>query len=425
MERIIKYITKIVIALFCLSLFASVIQHVALGGMRYGLFTESIRLFSSFPGYFKEALREVNSAPKTFLKTPENLESIISLDQDVIALYSFTNEQNGRSIKLVNLRDDEEVFKWNLNGDFKEHHRILNPILLPNHSICYAIANHSGLKKIDSIGNILWEQDELIFHHSLNLDHNGNLWGCAMKQGQNGEPIDDGVFINGSGQQSYLDEIIVQIDINDGSILYQKSLTEILRENNLLYLLIKTHHVNDPIHLNDVEPVLVSSNNFREGDVFISMRSMSLVLHFRPLTNKVIEKIEGPFSCQHDVDILNDSTIVLFNNNIVEGIQTADKRSVTDSPYIIDLANSNIVTYNLKSQNFNTLFDSVFYKYNITTGTEGLLQYIGKNLCFIEEQNSGLIWIFDGTRVVYKNVLHSHIEGYHHLPNWVRIINTK
>ena len=47
-----------------------------------------------------------------------------------------------------------------------------------------------------------------------------------------------------------------------------------------------------------------------------------MVLLYRPLTNKIIWKGTGPFFYQHDVDILNDHTISVFNNNskdFVEG----------------------------------------------------------------------------------------------------------
>ena len=51
--------------------------------------------------------------------------------------------------------------------------------------------------------------------------------------------------------------------------------------------------------------------------MFLSIRNRSVIIHFRPSTNKVLRVINGPFISQHDVDILNDSTISVFNNNRV------------------------------------------------------------------------------------------------------------
>jgi hypothetical protein len=41
---------------------------------------------------------------------------------------------------------------------------------------------------------------------------------------------------------------------------------------------------------------------------------------------------------------------------------------------------------------------------------------------FVEEQNSGVLWVLGDEGVLYKDVMPSHHEGHHHLPNWTRII---
>jgi hypothetical protein len=58
----------------------------------------------------------------------------------------------------------------------------------------------------------------------------------------------------------------------------------------------------------------------------------------------------------------------------------------------------------------------------IYTFTEGLSEKIYNETYFVEEQNSGLLWILDNDNVLYKNVLSSQHKGYHHLLNWTRII---
>ena len=46
---------------------------------------------------------------------------------------------------------------------------------------------------------------------------------------------------------------------------------ELLKENNLMNLF-KSPNIDDPFHINDVEPALYTSKFFNEGDVFISSR---------------------------------------------------------------------------------------------------------------------------------------------------------
>jgi hypothetical protein len=53
-----------------------------------------------------------------------------------------------------------------------------------------------------------------------------------------------------------------------------------------------------------------------QRDLFLSLpRSSSNVILYRPATNKVIWRKDGPWSRQHDVDILDNHRISIFNNN--------------------------------------------------------------------------------------------------------------
>ena len=53
-----------------------------------------------------------------------------------------------------------------------------------------------------------------------------------------------------------------------------------------------------------------------KGDLFLSLRSQNMIILYRLSTNKIISHITGPFSNQHDVDIISDKEISIFNNNI-------------------------------------------------------------------------------------------------------------
>ena len=47
----------------------------------------------------------------------------------------------------------------------------------------------------------------------------------------------------------------------------------------------------------------------------MSLRHQSMVLLYRPSTNVIVWKGVGPFFHQHDVDILDEHKIAIFNNN--------------------------------------------------------------------------------------------------------------
>ena len=46
---------------------------------------------------------------------------------------------------------------------------------------------------------------------------------------------------------------------------------------------------SDPTHLNDIQPVLKDGPYFKKGDLFLSLKFLSMVILYRPETNKIIK----------------------------------------------------------------------------------------------------------------------------------------
>ena len=105
----------------------------------------------------------------------------------------------------------------------------------------------------------------------------------------------------------------------DGEILYRKSVLEILIENHILPTNFAFSAAYDgilnPIHLNDIQPALSDTKYWNRGDLFLSIKNQSAIVQYRPDTNQVISYLVGPFARQHDVDIISDTEISIFNNN--------------------------------------------------------------------------------------------------------------
>lgn len=159
------------------------------------------------------------------------------------------------------------------------------------------------------------EAKKIISHHSINKDHNNNVWLCTYPSLNVGEAKYDGRLRVDNRSIPYIDNSITCLDYQDGMILFHRSLSQILLDNKLEYILLKSSDASDPLHINDVQPVLKTSKYFNKGDLFISCKNISTVFLYRPTTNKIVKVIEGPFQSQHDIDIINDSTISIFNNN--------------------------------------------------------------------------------------------------------------
>ena len=101
----------------------------------------------------------------------------------------------------------------------------------------------------------------------------------------------------------FLDNSIAKIDPETGYIKYVKSCAEMLRDNGLEHLILRSEEPQDPMHLNDVEPALFSGAYFNKGDLFLSFRNLQCVLQFRPSSGEIVRVIDGPLAAQHDVDI--------------------------------------------------------------------------------------------------------------------------
>jgi hypothetical protein len=379
----------------------------------------------SFLDLFEQSVEEVKKLPETFVPTPADFQRVNKLEEDLIALVTYSNEEKGRTVEMRNLRNDEVLHQWRIANPHQPHDRIMDPLLMPDTSLCYSYNGVTGLRKVDKDGEEIWRQDSIAHHHSINLDSTGNIWACSYTKENGAFIIYKGLYTLGGRELVYIDNTISQIDGENGNLLFHKSVTEILVDNGLENLLIKSNQSDDPIHLNDVQPALKTTAYYHEGDLFLSFRNLSAIIQYRPSTNEVIRLLEGMFYSQHDVDFLNDSVIYFFNNNAhTLWLNRAGNWRVADHRIKGGDFNSNVMAYDLKNDRYFYLADKSFQDHQIYTFTEGMSEVLDNGDLFVEEQNSGILWVLSKGEVIYKNVLDSHHQGYHHLSNWTRIIKS-
>jgi hypothetical protein len=395
--------------------------HLSKGDKDFGFLNEPIKFMYSFLDQFKESVVDVQKKSPTFLKTEDHHETINKLTTDIEILTTFSESDRTRAVALINLRNDSSIYKWSIPDSVEDHDRIVNPLHYPNKDLIYFYTMSTGLRRVDSLCNIKWIQDSIVAHHSLNTDSAGNLWVCSASP----PPWSASGKYKMYGRTVYfIDDYITQIDPNNGRILFHKSLAEIFKTNEIVNYFLQTQSGQDPMHLNDIQPALKTTKYYNEGDLFLSLKQISLILHYRPSTNKIIRAIKGPFSAQHDVDFLNDSTLTWFNNNYY-ALWTEDSKPAPPNPENLELTAdffSNIVKYDLGTGEFKFVGDSLFRSNWIFTGNEGLHEFINDSTYFVEQQNQGYLSVIQNNEVIYKNVFVSQHEGYHHLPNWNRII---
>ena len=249
-----------------------------------------------------------------------------------------------------------------------------HPIVLDDGSLI-SFSKNQPIFKIDFCSKLKWINDEEMFHHGQNLDRNGDSWVIASIDPQSR-------YVSRYYYDEYWDDAIVKIDVN-GNILYKKSVTEILIENDVvLETFVFNNYIskqNDPIHLNDIEPAFQNTEYWKKDDLFLSIRDQNAIVHYRPSTNKVLNVITGPFIGQHDVDIISDKEISIFNNN----------QFIKDNKY------SEVLVYNFETKTFKKIFNDQLQKNNFKTETNGLSEIFRDGALMVEETIHGRIILFN------------------------------
>ena len=274
--------------------------------------------------------------------------------------------------------------------------RYMHPVILKDGSL---ISDSSGpLFKIDLCSNLLWINDEEVFHHSKELNHENDIWSVGYLN-PTSRLMKNIIF------KDVNDDAIIKIN-TDGKIIYKKSVNEILIENKKGDMVNRLGLNNDPIHINDIEPALFNSKYWNKGDVFISSRFLSAIIHFRPSTNEVINFLTGPFSQQHDVDIISDKEISIFNNN----------NFISHEEY------SEIIIYNFEKKEYKKMFNDQLLKENFKTYSEGLSHIFEDGSLIVEEQNHGRLILFNKEGYKEWEFVNKDINGDIGITHWIRVI---
>ena len=267
--------------------------------------------------------------------------------------------------------------------------------------------NGSPLRKIDSCSNLIFQNQHDKFHHSIETDIEGNIWVPSRMYPQS-------LPIKKFGS-NLSDDAIVKLS-SDGEILFEKSVSQIFIDNGLEYLLFAIgdwRYSYDPIHLNDIQPVDFDGDFWKKGDLFLSLRSQSMVILYRPSTNKIIWKGTGPFFYQHDVDILDDHKISIFNNNV---------KNFVNGTYV-DGSNE-VIIYDFKKNIYTSYLSSSLIKHDVRTRTSGRSEILPNGDLFVEETNYSRILYFNSDGSL-KWTFHNRAKnGSNYLVGWSRILST-
>lgn len=193
-------------------------------------------------------------------------------------------------------------------------------VLYENGDVVF-ILSHIGIARVDRCGKLKWRIDQPA-HHSLYRDESGALWALATR-----------VVTEATPRLPLLDppieeELILQISPDDGRVLKEISILDVLYRSRLHYLFLNINEYRrknswNITHLNDVEilePSLAAAfPKFKAGDIMVSGRTSSFIAVIDPATETVRWHKSGPFFHQHDPDFRPDGKITVFDNQTGDG----------------------------------------------------------------------------------------------------------
>ncbi len=299
------------------------------------------------------------------------------------------NRRSHKKAEFVDLSRDRNLQRYPIN----------HPYLTDDGGLIFH-GMSTPLVKIDVCSNVVWMIDGF-FHHSIERDADGNFWTASDRI----PPQLPNVTQKGR------DDTLVQFS-PDGDILFEKSVGEILFENELGHIVYSARIPDDPIHINDIQPVLIDGPFWRRGDIFLSLRHSSEIIHYRPSTNAVIWRHQGPWMRQHDVDVLGDHRIIVFNNNAALLPWGESVIGVNDA-----------VVYDFATDEISRPFSKGFEINDIRTISEGLSEALPDGEIFVEEQNYGRLLKMNASGEVTWQYVNRASDGRNYVVNWSRYIN--
>ena len=419
----------IIVLLFLFTIFFSSLTKYYLEGGKKLFFLEPVVIFiSSIPTNFIKILKNESQlasqlySDQSFYK---QYKSFTNKKKELVLISRYDGEIERSIIEIRDINDFKLLYRYSPDikklidkTDFskKEFSAIKDNLTIKRYHFWHPIINkngefifHSGspLIKTNFCGDILWINNVDRFHHSINIQGNF-IW------------VPSRIFPNsldykivGKNPKDFNDDAITKVS-NDGKIIYQKSVAKILLENDMQNLLFSSENFNkNPIHLNDIEPVNKDGKYWKKGDLFLSLRNLSMIILYRPSTNKIINIIKGDFLNQHDVDIIDEETISIFNNNAVS---TINGMVVNEESKVILYNFGNKKFYNKHYKNSNNI--------KFSTTTHGLSEILEDGSMLVEDRNNGRIVMFNGKEELVWSFVNKYDDKIYNLW-WSRIIKDK
>jgi hypothetical protein len=190
-----------------------------------------------------------------------------------------------------------------------------------------AVPHGRGLVKLSEDSRVLWKIPRKI-HHQLEVDDNGTIWALSQQMRDTGRrPIPNNSQLSREKSNEVVEERILQIS-PDGDIKATISIIDALvgsTFNGILQGFPLKEHLKlygakpwAPVHATAIEVVndemARKVGALERGDLLVSIRSLGVVVGIDPQRRSVVWASRGIWTGQHDIDVLTDGHLAVFDN---------------------------------------------------------------------------------------------------------------
>ena len=380
--------------------FGAAVKHHAEGRRRAGFIGEVAFRIASLPEQIRDTFRSAATG-SPYLATESDFESsgltrhaafAPNDDEGYLLLSRHDGDADQNVVELVDLDREKTIHIWRLDVIAEyflaESGRAINrdwatPHVWLDGSLSFVgrlvgDKNDGYLATVDRCSNLEWVISTPHVHHSIEVDADGYLW-APYDLGPPSVPAQEYFQEQGLAKISRSGEVVSLIPFGAA-----------LRRNgyrSLMYMM--DSFLDDPLHMNDIQPVLEDGPYWRRGDLFISLRTHSVVLLYRPSTDEVVWLQNAPWLHQHDVNLLNDHEISVFSNNSIR----------FDGGQYRVLGASDVYIHDFETGETRSPWREALLHHDVRTTTQGRATVIWDNDVFVEETTRGraLRLSIDGT----------------------------
>ena len=418
--------------------FGAVVKYHYDGGKKYQFLQKSVMFIAEVPYNANKILfssSQTSQSSKLLLakdrpefksyKAGFNFKNKKELN--ILFLLNYTNPSNNKhEINLIDLQTYKSIFKYKFDYELftkiksenneklkkyitNENFALRSTFLTKNLNFIALTTGNIIVKFSPTKSEVVWFNDDYNFHHTFYVNEiEKYIWaiGCSKNS-----KLDKKYLYS-----NFCDDSVIKIDLNTGKIIEEISITQIMIDegiHNHLFIGRDDISVPDPLHINDVEEVNSNTNFTNKGNLFISLGHTNMILLINPYTKKILWKLHDKLFHQHDVDIINDDEIAIFNNN----------RIITNKDKVYK--NNEINVYNFKTNELLSPYDNILKENDVRTVNQGLMEITDYGI-LVEEQNSGRYIFFEKNgKLIFEYLNKSENNSDIYQVHWSRLIVDK